>query len=73
MAFWEQFVEEPRKSAEVIQNHASPGNIETEITYEILVAQAKVAEKILRYHDKKLTPNLSEFYIGLPQKPRGKR
>jgi len=67
MTFWEQFVKEPRNSAEAIQKFAYHGNFEVPITYEILMAQARAAEEVLRRHNElnKEAPFIQER-IGLP-------
>ena len=50
MTFYKQFVEEPRNSAQAIQGFANGGNFEVPITYEILMAQARAAENVLKRH-----------------------
>ena len=48
MTFWEQFVKPLKNSAEVIQKFAYPGNVETQVSYEVMMAQASAAEKVLK-------------------------
>lgn len=68
MTFWEQFVKEPRDSAKSIQNFGYHGNFEVPITYEILMAQARAAEEVLKRHTEinKDAPFIQER-IGLPK------
>jgi hypothetical protein len=67
MTFWEKFVAAPRRWAQVIQNHAAPGNIETSVTYEILMAQAEAAERILRERADQSNEKINEVYFGVPK------
>ena len=67
MTFWEQFVESKRTSARSIQEHASPGNLETQVTYEVLMAEADAAEKVLRRLAGQCDERMIEIYFGIPK------
>jgi hypothetical protein len=67
MTLWEQFVKSPREQARFIQEHGSHGNIETQISYEVLMAQASAAEQVLRQRNDRLPETLRPTVIGLPE------
>lgn len=54
------------KQAKTIQNFASPGNIETAVTYEVLMAQALAAKEVLLRHAKRVHETTNETIIGVP-------
>jgi len=65
--FWDDYVEKPRCAAYAIQDHASPGNWEAQLAFEVYMRQAEVSEQVLRQWHEKLadTPQL-QVLLGVP-------
>lgn len=63
---WERFVDEPMLLAKATQEHASPGNLETRVTYEVLVAGALAAKETLLRHARRVDSQTNKVFIGAP-------
>ena len=62
---WQEYVVAPRENAKAILLYASSGNWESAFYYELSMAQATAAEKVIRDHAER-NPNLKES-LGIPR------